>query len=262
MADVVVDVVVYDVLCSLEKTDDGKFVVSLKYPHYLPIMKLCQVWWYRNQCIFNAWFALTVFVDLLQIDETRKTMETAFNSRCIAENTPILEELVRLRHEMANVWNGYLLPVVHIIDDCCSCLDTPHMQHTSRRCAWPRALRRWRHSWKMCLTDWPLCMSKRWRCCWSSRSGVTYHWNCCGDSVYIRYCATETRERAEEPAVWRQNQCMGHSILPHHCLLSSELWQYFLFNFIVVNRLSNNSTRWIISWSSSTTHWMLLSKAC
>jgi len=68
-----------DFLSGLEKTEQGDFIVTLKYPHYLPIMKLCQV------------------------EATRQQLETLYNSRCIKENTPILEELVRIRHQKANL---------------------------------------------------------------------------------------------------------------------------------------------------------------
>lgn len=64
---------------SLEKTEDGKLTVTLKYPHYIPIMKLCSV------------------------DETRRTAEAAFNSRCKVANSAILEELVQLRHRKAQL---------------------------------------------------------------------------------------------------------------------------------------------------------------
>jgi len=65
---------------TLEKTEDGsKMKLSLKYPHYFPAMKNCH----------NP--------------ETRKTLETAFNSRCIKENVPILEKLVELRHQRAQI---------------------------------------------------------------------------------------------------------------------------------------------------------------
>jgi Zn-dependent oligopeptidase len=57
----------------LFQTDDGKLKVSLKYPHYFPCMKFA-----KNP-------------------STRAKIETAFNSRCVKENTPILEELVELR---------------------------------------------------------------------------------------------------------------------------------------------------------------------
>ena len=61
------------------KQDDGTYEVSLKYPCYIPVMEQCR------------------------IEKTRKKMEAAFNSRCINENTKILEELVTLRHEKAQL---------------------------------------------------------------------------------------------------------------------------------------------------------------
>ncbi|EGD75641.1 Thop1 protein [Salpingoeca rosetta] len=68
-----------DFLSGLNNDSEGKFELTLKYPHYRPVMRLCQV------------------------PDTRKRMENAFTSRCIDTNTPIIEELVRLRHEKAQL---------------------------------------------------------------------------------------------------------------------------------------------------------------
>ena len=64
-----------------EKDDDGAelYVLSLQYPNYFPVMTHCEV------------------------EETRKKMNTEYLSRCLVENTKILEELVSLRHREANL---------------------------------------------------------------------------------------------------------------------------------------------------------------
>jgi thimet oligopeptidase len=68
-----------DFVDSLEKVDDGKYKVTLQYPHYIPVMRDCRV------------------------RETRKALEFKYNSRCKDANLPLLKEMVELRDKKARI---------------------------------------------------------------------------------------------------------------------------------------------------------------
>jgi Zn-dependent oligopeptidase len=63
----------------LEKADEGKYKVTLQYPHYIPVMRDCTV------------------------RETRKALEFKYNSRCKEANLPLLQEMVELRDQKARI---------------------------------------------------------------------------------------------------------------------------------------------------------------
>jgi len=63
----------------LKKNDEGKYILSLKYPDLFPVMEHCTV------------------------ESTRKQMEFANSSKCMDKNVPLLEETLRLREEEAKL---------------------------------------------------------------------------------------------------------------------------------------------------------------
>ncbi|XP_069947514.1 thimet oligopeptidase isoform X2 [Cherax quadricarinatus] len=70
-----------DFINELCQGEDGKLEVTMKYPHLFPITKKCRV------------------------PDTRRLMVTASQSKCMEENTPILEELISLRQKQADLLN-------------------------------------------------------------------------------------------------------------------------------------------------------------
>lgn len=77
-------------ISSLEKTGEGKYVVTTKEPHYIRIIE-------------NA-----------KHSETRKIMQEAFENRAAFENTKLLEEAIQLRQKIADLigfknWVDYRL---------------------------------------------------------------------------------------------------------------------------------------------------------
>lgn len=74
-----------------KETDDQAYTVSLKYPDFFPLMKMCVV------------------------ASTRQKMEYAFNSRNLPENVNIMEELVELRQKQASLL-GFKTHAHNILD--------------------------------------------------------------------------------------------------------------------------------------------------
>ncbi|XP_018012622.1 thimet oligopeptidase isoform X2 [Hyalella azteca] len=81
-----------DLIKEFPEGEDGLLEVTIKYNHLFPVMKKCR------------------------LPETRKAMITAANQKCMSNNTPLLEELVRIRHEAAQLL-GFPTHAAFILSD-------------------------------------------------------------------------------------------------------------------------------------------------
>lgn len=111
-----------DFIANLPRDSEGKILLSLKYPEYIPVQKHCTV------------------------EATRKKMETEFASRCQKENIPVLQEVIQLRHDAANLLGfpdhaSYILKVrmaknpatvVKFLDDLIEKLEKPLQQDVDK----------------------------------------------------------------------------------------------------------------------------------
>lgn len=81
-------------LQKLEKVEskEGFRFVSMQYPEVVPALKLCKK------------------------EETRRKLSQAYGTRCVKENTPLLEDLVEKRHQLAELlgyasYSEYILQI-------------------------------------------------------------------------------------------------------------------------------------------------------
>ena len=81
-----------DFIAGLATTTDGKFVVTLNYPDYFPMM------------------------DNAKNDDVRRRLEFKFNNRCADTNVQLLEEGLRLRQQLAELL-GYKNHAEYQLDD-------------------------------------------------------------------------------------------------------------------------------------------------
>ncbi|XP_045134136.1 thimet oligopeptidase-like [Portunus trituberculatus] len=81
-----------DFIDELTQGDENKLEVTMKYPHLFPITKKCHV------------------------PNTRRLMVTASQSKCMEENTPILEELISLRQKQAELL-GYKNHAHYVLEE-------------------------------------------------------------------------------------------------------------------------------------------------
>ncbi|KAK8402429.1 hypothetical protein O3P69_000679 [Scylla paramamosain] len=81
-----------DFIDELTQGEEGKLEVTMKYPHLFPITKKCHV------------------------PNTRRLMVTASQSKCMEENTPILEELISLRQKQAELL-GYKNHAHYVLEE-------------------------------------------------------------------------------------------------------------------------------------------------
>lgn len=68
-----------DLVKSFERDEEGRCKVTMKYPHFFPVTRKCN----------NP--------------KTRFEMEKTYQSRCMKENTAIIEEIVGLRQQQAEL---------------------------------------------------------------------------------------------------------------------------------------------------------------